>query len=116
MAAQTPQPGRDRSGSHDANGPLLKAAYAADSAAVIAALEEGADVNAGDPVTGLTALHIAVGTNNLPLARILIEDWGASFGPDGKGRWQSVIAAECRVDDRLADYIVEAESKFLGNG
>ena len=109
--AQSPQRGRDRSGGPDPNGALLRAAYAADSAAVIAALENEADVNAGDPVTGLTALHIAVGTNNLPLARILIEDWGASFGPDGKGRWPSVIAAECRVDDGLADYIVEAEAK-----
>ena len=116
MAAQTPQHGRDRTSSHDPNGALLRAAYAADSAAAIAALEDGADVSAGDPVTGLTALHIAVGTNNLPLVRILIEDWNAHFGPDGKGRWPSVIAAECRVDDDLADYIVEAESKFLGNG
>jgi hypothetical protein len=115
MAARTPQRGRDSTGSHDSNDALLKAAYAADSAAVIAALEDGADVNAGDPVTGLTGLHIAVGMNNLPLARILIEDWNAPFGPDGKGRWPTVIAAECRVDDDLADYIVEAESKFLGN-
>lgn len=111
MAAQTPQRGRDRSGSHDPNGALLRAAYAADSAGVIAALEDGADVNAGDPVTGLTALHIAVGTNNLPLVRILIEDWKATLGPDGKGRWPSVIAAECRVEDDLAEYIVEVEAK-----
>lgn len=111
--AQSPQRGRDRSGSPDPNGALLRAAYAADSAAVIAALEDGADVNAADSVTGLTALHIAVGTNNLPLARILIEDWGAPFGPDGKGRWPSVIAAECRVHETLADYIVEAEEHFL---
>ncbi len=116
MAAETPQRGRDRSGSHDSNDALLKAAYAADSTAVIAALEDGAEVNAGDPVTGLTALHIAVGTNDLPLARILIDDWNAPFGPDGKGRWPSVIAAECGVDNGLADYIVEAESRFLGNG
>jgi hypothetical protein len=113
MAAQTPQHGRDRSGSHDPNGALLRAAYAADSAAAIAALEDGADVNAADPITGLTALHIAVGTNNLPLTRILIEDWNAPFGPDGKGRWPSVIAAECRVDGLLADYIVEAEEQVL---
>lgn len=113
--AQSPQRGRDRSGSHDANGALLRAAYAADSAAVIAALEGGANVDAADLVTGLSALHIAVGTNNLPIARILVEDWNASFGPDGKGRWPSLIAAECRVDDALADYVVEAEARLLGN-
>lgn len=111
MAAQNPQHGRDRTGSHDPDGALLKAAYAADSAGVIAALEDGANVNAADAVTGLTAMHIAVGTNNLSLARILIEDWGAAFGPDGKGRWPSVIAAECQVDDSLADYIVQAEAE-----
>lgn len=115
MAGQTPQRGRDRSGSYDPSGPLLKAAYAADNAAVIAALEDGADVNTADAVTGLTALHIAVGTNNLPLARILVEDWAALFGPDGRGRWPSVIAAECQVEGSLADYVVEAESRFLGD-
>ncbi|BCH14949.1 ankyrin repeat domain-containing protein [Mesorhizobium sp. L-2-11] len=113
MAAPSPQRGRDHSGGPDPNGALLRAAYAADSAAVIASLEDGADVNAAEPVTGLTALHIAVGTNNLPLARILIENWNAPFGPDGKGRWPSVIAAECRVDDGLADYIVEAEARAV---
>ncbi|MCP5389610.1 MAG: ankyrin repeat domain-containing protein [Novosphingobium sp.] len=111
MATQDPQHGRDRTGSHDPDGALLKAAFFADSTGVISALEDGANVNAADSVTGLTALHIAVGTNNLSLARMLVEDWGAAFGPDGKGRWPSVIAAECRVDERLADYIVEAEEK-----
>ncbi|GHA20350.1 hypothetical protein GCM10007989_14240 [Devosia pacifica] len=88
---------------------LLKAAYAADRDAVIAALEDGADVNAQDRATGLAALHIAVGTNNLSLARMLIEDWRAAIQPDGNGRWPTVIAARCRVDEDLSDYIAEAE-------
>lgn len=89
---------------------LLRAAYDADTKGVIAALEAGANVNAVDPATGLSALHIAVGTNNLPLTQILIEDWEAAFGPDRRGRWPTVIAATCRVDEALSDYIVEAES------
>ena len=90
---------------------LLRAAYDADTRGVIAALEDGANVNTVDPVTGLSALHIAVGTNNLPLTQILVEDWEATFGPDARGRWPTVIAGTCRVDGALADYIVEAESK-----
>lgn len=90
---------------------LLRAAYDADTKGVIAALEDGANVNAVDPVTGLSALHIAVGTNNLPLTQILVEDWEAAFGPDAHGRWPTVIAGTCRVDEALADYIVEAESR-----
>lgn len=90
---------------------LLRAAYDADTAGVIAALEDGANVNAVDPATGMSALHIAVGTNNLSLTQILVEDWEATFGPDNQGRWPTVIAAECRVDEVLADYIVEAETR-----
>jgi len=109
--SQARSTGRDEHSTGDPNGALLRSAYAADTKGVIAALEAGADVNATDQVTGLTALHIAVGTNNLHLTRILVEDWEATFGPDGKGRWPSVIAAECRVDVALSDYLVEAESR-----
>jgi len=92
---------------------LLKATYDADFVAAVAALEAGADIGFTDPETGLAALHIAVGTNNLALSRVLIEEWGAKIGPDGRGRWPTVIAARSRVDDELADYIVEAEAKAL---
>jgi len=105
--------GRDRSDRAEIDRALLRAAYDADTAKVIAALEDGADVNVADSVTGLTALHIAVGTNNLHLTRILIEDWEAQIRPDAKGRWPTVIAAEAQVDMALADYIVEAEAAAL---
>lgn len=113
--SKRPQPshstGRDRSGTIDPDRALLRSAYAADTKGVIAALEDGADVNAADALTGLTALHIAVGTNNLHLTRILVEDWEASFGPDNRGRWPTYMAAEAQVDDALTDYILEAEVK-----
>ncbi|MBN8913092.1 MAG: ankyrin repeat domain-containing protein [Rhizobiales bacterium] len=61
----------------------------------------------------LTALHIAVGTNNLPLARLLIEEWHVPFGPDGFGRWPTVVAAECCASEELCDYIVEKEAAAM---
>lgn len=90
---------------------LLKAAYDADFDGAVAALEAGADIDFAGPSTGLAALHIAVGTNQLALVRALIEEWGATIGPDGRGRWPSVIAARSRVDGDLSDYVVEAEAK-----
>lgn len=89
---------------------LLMAVYDADFNKAVAVLEAGADIDFADPDTGLAALHIAVGTNNLALARVLIEEWGAEIKPDGRGRLPTVIAARSRVDDDLADYIVEAEA------
>lgn len=116
--AQTPQPksrstGSDSTDIRDPDEALLRCAYDADINGVIAALKAGADVNAADPVMGLTALHIAVGTNNLALTRILVEDWKAGFKPDGTGRWPTSIAAHARVDEALCDYLVEAEEKAL---
>nr|WP_208394397.1 ankyrin repeat domain-containing protein [Pseudochelatococcus lubricantis] len=94
----------------------MRAVYDADNRKAVAALKQGVDVNAMDPVMGLTALHIAVGTNNLALTRILVEEWGAEIKPDGRGRWPTLIAARCRVDTDLCDYIVQIEAKaYYGN-
>ena len=95
------------------NGSLLQAAYDFDNAAAVDALERGADVATAHGQTGLTALHIAAGTNNLALARTLVEDWSAPFGPDRFGRWPTVVAAEGEADGALCDYIVEQEALFL---
>ena len=65
-----------------------------------------------EPRTGLTALHIAVGQNNLEMAKVLVEA-GAKFQADLLGRWPSTIAAECEVSEELCDFIVEAEEKAL---
>lgn len=90
---------------------FLKAVYSADNLNAVAALKGGIDVNSTDPRTGLTALHIAVSTNNLSLTQILVEDWHAAFKADARGRWPTLLAAEAQVDDALSDYIVEAEAK-----
>ena len=92
---------------------LLRSAYAGANADARAALEGGANVNAVDEHTGLSALHLAIGTNNAPLARTLVEEFSAAFFADSRGRLPSLIAAECAVDDTLSDYVVQAEARFL---
>lgn len=104
----------DETSTADLNLQLLTAAYNGRTEAVIAALDSGADVAAKHSDTGLTALHMAVGTNNLPLVKMLVEDWKAPFGPDGFGRWPTVVAIRCRVSEQLSDYIVEKEAQALG--
>lgn len=100
---------RDRYADDD----MLACAYRGENEKVEAAVAGGADVSMVDAPTGLSALHIAVGTNNLKLARLLVEQYRAGFFPDQRGRWPSLIAIECDVDEELADYITEAEARFL---
>jgi hypothetical protein len=94
---------------------MLCDAYNGQTSNVIAALSEGAGVAAKHKETGLTALHIAIGTNNLSLTRALVETWNAPIEPDERGRWPTIIASECRVSDELSDYILEKEAEALGN-
>jgi|GEM_PF-2368305 len=94
---------------------FLGAVYVGDAKEVQQAIKQGADIDAVHAQTGLSAIHIAVGTNNLALTRYLIEEAGARLGPDRSGRWPTVIAAECEVDEALADYVVEAEAKLLAS-
>src|SRR5690349_17138824 len=65
-----------------------------------------------DPVTGMNALHIAVGRNSLEIARLLVEA-GIKFIPDNEGRMPSLIAALCDVSEELVDYIIDAEEQAL---
>ena len=95
------------------NEDLLTSAFHGENAAALVALDQGADVDATHTSTGLTALHIAVGTNNLELAHILSENYEASFIPDRFGRWPSVVAAECQASAEIQDYIAEAEARYL---
>lgn len=105
--------GREQTGAGRPGFDLIRAAYEGDLQNVRKALEDGTPLNTADDRTGLTALHIAVGSNNLALCRYLIEEWNAPFGPDKLGRWPTLIAAECQVDDDLSDYIVEQEARYL---
>lgn len=92
--------------------PFLECVWLGDIAAVGEFLKNAAVITEVDPRTGITALHIAVGRNNLEMVRALVEA-GAAFVPDGEGRMPSVIAAEMEVSEELADYIYEAESRAL---
>lgn len=91
------------------NRQLLYAAFHGDLQLVKDALAEGADIYATEPETGLSALHLAAGSNHLAVARYLIEQAGAQAGPDGFGRWPSVIAAQCRASGELCLYLAEFE-------
>jgi ankyrin repeat protein len=110
-------PQKRTTGSANAGSPrldwqLLQSAYTGDLTGVRDALAAGANVNIVHEQTGLTALHIAIGTNNLVLTRYLIEEADAEIGPDRSGRWPTIIAAECEVDAILSDYILEAEANI----
>jgi uncharacterized protein len=92
---------------------LLDAAYNGRTDFVRKLLERRSDIDAADEETGMTALHIAVGRNNLEIARILVER-GASFIVDKQGRMPTTIAAECEVSEELSDFIAEAEARAEG--
>ena len=100
----------DDSGRERSNADLLQAAYRGDLAAARAAIANGADVNVVHEQTGMSALHLAIGTNNLALTRYLVGEAKASIVPDRSGRWPTLIAAQCSVSEELADYIVEEEA------
>src|SRR5690606_14411742 len=108
------EPGKGEEGRLEAPGVAFRqAVLASDFAAIRRALQRGANVNEIEQATGLAALHLAVGLNDLEMSRFLIEECGAGFFPDRFGRWPTLVAAENRVDDELADYIVEKEAEFL---
>lgn len=92
---------------------MLAAAWRGDVATVYRALKDGADVDMVDEATGLSLLHIAVGTGNLPFAQDLIDNWHARFFADAFGRWPSIVAAECGASEALCDFIAEKEAAFL---
>ena len=92
---------------------LIGAAYRGSNDEVESALAAGADVNTRENGSGLTPLHIAVGTNNSSLTQLLVQKYSSSFGPDSFGRWPTVVAAECRVSGDLCDFVVQAEEDFL---
>lgn len=93
---------------------LILAAFRGALEDVQRALASGADVNAVDPDTGLSALHIAVGQNDLALCRFLIEEQGARLFADRFGRMPSVVAIDCRADDDVFDFIAEKEIEAEG--
>jgi uncharacterized protein len=92
---------------------LLESAYNGDIEVVDKLLKLGVSLDAADKVTGMTALHLAVGRDHLALVRFLVER-GASFVLDKQGRMPTIIAAECEVSEELCDFIAEAEARAEG--
>lgn len=92
---------------------LILAAFSGNLEDMQSALAKGADVNAIDSETGLSALHIVVGSNDIDSCRALIDEHGADFFPDRFGRMPSVVAIDCRADDDLFDFIAEKEAAAM---
>jgi hypothetical protein len=90
---------------------FFKAVYRSDLPAVIAAYEGGQDLNEVDEATGMAAIHIATGLDDIEIARFLIEH-RARFFPDARGRWPSIIGIECKVSDEMLDLVLEAEAPY----
>jgi ankyrin repeat protein len=88
---------------------LIESAFFGDLGAAKQSLTQGADINAVDPDTGLSPLHIAIGRNHLELVNMLL-DKGAVVGPDRQGRWPSTIAELCEASEEICDRIVDAEA------
>lgn len=89
---------------------FFTAASTGDIPTLNAYLDRGRSIDDVDPVTGLTALHYAIGRNQLAATRFLAEK-GATFGPDRQGRWPSTIAGLCEVDGELCDFVSSEEAK-----
>ena len=70
------------------------------------------DLDATNPDTGMTALHMAVGFNRLDMVKLIVAA-GAKFSPDYEGRLPSIMAADLQVDEELQDYITSAETGTL---
>ena len=94
---------------------LRRAVLDGDIEAARRALADGASVDEIDPATGLAALHLAAGLNDLAMTRFLVGECSASFFPDRFGRWPTLVAAENHVSDALSDYIVEQEAAWLAS-
>jgi ankyrin repeat protein len=95
---------------------LLEYAWLGDTAKVRMIVDDdysrGRFLDEIDERTGMNALHIAVGRNNLEVVKLLV-DAGIQFIPDKEGRMPSLIAALCDASEELQDYIAEAEEKAL---
>lgn len=92
---------------------LIRSAYGGDIKGMQEALKRGAKIDFVHPHTGLSVLHIAVGHNDLAMTKFVVEECKAAFSHDRFGRWPTLIAAECEVDDALLDYVVEQEALYL---
>jgi len=89
---------------------LLDAAYLCDFEALKSALENGAMINVAHPENGMTALHLAVVRNQRKIVRYLVGQ-GAEIGPDGFGRWPSLLAATGGAKPILMNYVLSLEEK-----
>lgn len=92
---------------------FLESAYQGDKKRVEGCIRGGVPLDLADQMTGMTALHLAVGQDHLGIAKMLVEG-GALFVADKLGRMPSTVAAECEVSEAMNDFIAEAEARAEG--
>lgn len=90
---------------------VIKAAYMGDIRLMWAAKGMGANLGTAEADTGLTAVHIAAGIDDLAMLRYLIEEEKIGLSADRFGRWPSIVAAECRASVEVIEYLADAEAK-----
>lgn len=80
-----------------------------DMKGAVGARKAGADVNAIDSLTEMAPLHAAIVTDNLSMAKYVIEECKADICQDGQGRWPTFICTR-GASMRMNTYILEKES------
>jgi hypothetical protein len=92
---------------------FLRSAYNGHKKRMESCMRGGVPLDLADKMTGMTALHLAVGQDHLGIAEMLVEG-GAPFVTDKQGRMPSTVAAECEVSEAMNDFIAEAEARAEG--
>ena len=87
---------------------LSRAIFSNDEAAVVARIEEGANVNWVNPTTSIAPLHVAVKQGRVKLVRLLLER-GADANIQTKAGWTALHFAATK-----SDYVMAALLKEFG--
>ena len=90
----------------------LRAAYEGDLHLVQQLIDENAWPDQPDEHTGLTALHIAAGTNNLELVDYLLDTVKLDIKSDAFSRFPSTVAIECQADPDIIDRLISVEDNL----
>lgn len=94
----------------DADRDFLAAARLGDDEGGMRLLAQGADVNARDQTTFLSALHYAAGCRAWRFIRMMESVQSLDFlQKDRKGRLASALAFEVAKDPELGEYLLERE-------
>jgi len=81
-------------------------------------IARGADVNAYDPLFGMTPLHCAVKHREPELMKVLVEN-GADVNAHGTGKYSDITPLHCAIESheyKMAKYLISHGAKDEDNG